>query len=265
MANAHMFEAPFTGNLGHYSMYKRKGSDKWIIRAKGGPSAERLKSDPDLASCRRQMSTFGACSTTAKMIRGAMFDVEKLGDMNVQSGLLSTVSAIMKMDDTENEFKRKSIHFSKGVELLEGYNLNKEVTFDSVISSPIDFSIDRQEFMARIELPQLTPKQNFKNPWGLPLFRIKINFGIIRDMIFNGVVYQPVTKDIEQHTELYETDWASTKSIFPGHELALKFEDPVFDESCMLLLSIGIEFGSHGQRGIEGFKDACTAKILGLK
>ena len=71
---------PFPVKLPGFSIYKMRGTDKMVARSKGGPSAEKMKTDPKLDGSRKQQTQFGASSTTAKSIRDAMFSVTHLAD-----------------------------------------------------------------------------------------------------------------------------------------------------------------------------------------
>ena len=45
-------EFQFEGSIGNLSAYKRKDSDKIILRTKGGPSKRRIKTAPEFAVVR---------------------------------------------------------------------------------------------------------------------------------------------------------------------------------------------------------------------
>ena len=246
------------------SGYKRKDLDKLIFRNNGGASADKIRNDPKMAGTRKQISRFTACSTAGKMVRTAMLDVADLGHSLLAGKILSLCSSIMKMDTDNLPNGKQSILFSKGLHLLQGYNLNLQNVFDSILSTPVQFTLNRELHLATVQLPPLIPGLNLRNQWNQPYFRFKINLGIIRDLAFNGVDYKPITEDVQEHTELVETPWASMADKYPEQQIELKFEDAVFDEHCHLLLAIGIEFGGVRHGGIVGIKDAGCGKIMGV-
>jgi hypothetical protein len=57
---------PFIGSLGTLSAYKRKDSDKIILRGKGGPSKEQIKNGAQFELTRHNISEFGGRSKAAK-------------------------------------------------------------------------------------------------------------------------------------------------------------------------------------------------------
>ena len=51
----------FTGKLDMLSAYRMRGVDKIVVRRKGGPSREKIKTGASFANTRRTMSEFGGC------------------------------------------------------------------------------------------------------------------------------------------------------------------------------------------------------------
>ena len=140
MATGSFFDLPMGGSFGAYSIYKRKDSDKWIVRGKGGTTAEKFWKDPKMARSRENSTTFGRIATTGKTIRDAMIDVAKLGHSHLSADINSLVSKIKKLSPAASN---DQILFSAGLHLLQGFNLNKINVFDAVVSTPIQAMVDR--------------------------------------------------------------------------------------------------------------------------
>ena len=243
--------------------YKRKDLDKLIFRTDGGASAEKIRKDPKMAGTRKQNLLFAAKSMAGKMVRNAMVDVAELGHSFLSGKMLALCGSIMEMELSPPDGK-PSIIFSHGLPLLQGYNLNLQNVFDSILSTPVQFTLTRELHQATVLLPPLIPGLNLRNQWNQPYFRFKLNLGIIRDIAFDGVAYKPITEDVQEHTVLVETDWASMADKYPAQQFELKYSDAIFDDHCHLLLAIGIEFGGVRKGGIVGIKDAGCGKILGV-
>ena len=257
------FNHPFSTRLGDYSVYTRRDSKKLVVRSKGGASKEKIKKDAAFKKTRLQNMEFGGCSKAAKMLRGAMKSVAHVADMNLHAQLTGLIMAIREMDT--NEMGRRSIIFSRGRHLVEGFNLNKETSFDSVITSPVTYSIDRATHTSVIQLPPISPGRNFNSAWTYPFYRFRINLGVIRDMIYvDKVGYKKILNDVNDYTEILDTDWYQWKDKVIGQELGLKIVDPAFDNNCHLLLTIGIEFGTPSGGKIKTVKHAGCAKVLGM-
>ena len=262
MAKVLPINLPITGSFGAYSVYNIKGIDKRIIRRKGGATKEKFLRDPGMKGSRESAKIFTGNAKAGKMIRHAIHNVKHLAHSYLSSELVGVCKTIMAMDLPKPENGMQSIVFSKGIHLLQGYNLNKEKVFDSIVSTPVLFDTDRDLHKVIVRLPQLIPGKNFKNAWDQPFFRFKLSLGIIRDMIFDGHEYVPITPDVQEYSVSADSDWTSVKDGFAGQTMELKIEDPVFDEHCHLVLAIGIEFGSPLRGGISAVKDAGCAKIL---
>ena len=258
------FNHPFSTSLGDHSIYTRKDSKKLVVRSKGGPTKEQVKTDPVFEKLRNHGSEFGGASSAAKMLRDAMLSVKNLGDFNLHSRLTGLIKAIMEIH-SDNPGKRPII-FSNAKPLLEGFHLNDTSNFDSVISSPIGFAIDRSAHSAVLQLPPLFRGKNFKSPWPYSFYRFRINLGIIRDMVFvEELGYRPQMEDEQGYTEMLDTEWYESGNNLIGQEVGLRIIDPAFDETCYLLLSIGIEFGTPAYGKIRPVKHAGCAKVLGMR
>ena len=255
---------PFSGSFGGFSFYKMKGSDKVIVRGKTGPSAEKVKTGAEFTGTRKQQKQFGGCSTTARSIRDSMRSIEHLKDYRLHSHINKLNMAIADMD-TENDRGKRSLIFSKGLHLFEGLSLNRNITLDAVVTTPIVYSLNRAGHSATLQLPALSPGLNFTNPWGHPFYRFRMNLGVVRDMIFvQGRGYEPITPDFNEQTIEFDTEWALFKIPCASQQIEMQLDNPVFDEHCHLMLSIGIEFGIQANGSIQHFPGAGCGKILAM-
>lgn len=251
---------PFSSSLGDYSLYMRKDG-KLIIRGKGGTSGEKMKNNPKFQKLRDNNSDFGGASSAAKMVKYAMCSLIDLADFKLHSRLTGLIKSIVELDT--NPKGKRSIIFSRGKHLLEGFHLNEQVSFDSVVTSPLSYSMDRHTHTAVLVLPPLTPGKNFHTPWKYPYYRFRINLGIIRDMTYiDGVGHRRLLEDPKEYTEMLDTEWYLSTDQLMGQEVGLTILDPVFDETCSMVLSIGIEFGSPSGGKVIAVKNAGCAKLL---
>ena len=61
------------GTLDDLTFYK--GKEGYLVRTKGGVSANRIKSDPAFARTRENGSEFGHCATSGKILRRAVINL----------------------------------------------------------------------------------------------------------------------------------------------------------------------------------------------
>ena len=256
---------PISNTLGDYSVYKMQGVDKLVIRLKHGPNKEQLKTGKNYEKFRLRQSEFGCASKVSTKIQQALFGIKHLKDFTF-GGMLVKICILMQKEETGHPLGTRPVLLSQRGSILNGFNLNKKNPFDVVVKSPVTYTFDRSEAMAKVVLPKLHPGVNFANPGQWPLFRFIIGLGGIQDMVYNGSDY--VTSEVAKNlnSRQVQTGWHSSDSIFKSMPLEVKLNDnAILDEGTTLLLSIGIEFGRMISDGIiEGVKRGGCGKILGL-
>ena len=253
---------PVNFSVGNLSVFTRRGSKKQVVRRKGGPSKKTIMSDPACANTKRASVEFGGCSSAATLIKNAMPNVSHLTDFMLRSRLHGICSAIIKLDDTEGA-NYKSILFSKGLHLLDGFCFNEEHPFDSVLSTSIPCVIDRTEFKATVYLPPISPGHNFRNPWAPSYYRFRLNLGVIHDWAYDERQgYQPTHVDVMEFTASVDSEWMQTKDPQPSQIMSIQLNNPGFVEGSHLLLSIGIEFGTKKLEEIIPVNRTGCGKIL---
>jgi hypothetical protein len=254
----------FTGSLGNVSAYTMRGSDKVILRTKGGASREKIKNNPAFARTRELNKEWSGCSKAGAAVRMAMYPLRHMADYNI-SGPLNAIAKIVQKLDTDHPVGSRAIYFSKHKQVLDGFNLNHQNTLDSVVRSPINFILNRNEG-ATVHLPALNPKINFLNKYQRPLFRFVTALGIISDMEYNEdyLFYRPLHAEIHGHSVKVTSDWYPALLPFDGLSLKLSLKGaPDLNETDTLILAAGIEFGNPLTNSIvEPIKYSGSAKIL---
>ncbi|MBT1690423.1 hypothetical protein, partial [Dawidia soli] len=174
---------------------------------------------------------------------------------------------IQKQDST-NALGRRAIELSKHPKLLEGFQLNKYTTFDSMVRSTLTWSIDVEKRSAKVEIPALVRDINFFPNNRHSKFNITISLGIVPDFKFN-----PGTGKFEHpkwYTTMYGCDfvssaWYSALKGSPATTLELALDQLPPEAGYSLMLGIGICFGDPLDDGeVKQIKRAGAAKILGI-
>jgi len=88
----------FTGSLANVSAYKMRGSDKIILRTKGGPSKKKIKHSPNFQNTRLLNAEFGGRATATKWIRKALRPLLPLADYNIAGPLNALLKPIQLME-----------------------------------------------------------------------------------------------------------------------------------------------------------------------
>jgi hypothetical protein len=236
----------FTGSIGGMSAYRMKGSDKIILRSKGGASKQKIKEAPEFELPRKNIAEFGGCGKAAASIRKAIYPVKHLADYNF-TPTLSALSKTIQVMDTESLWGERAIYFSRHRFLLEGFHLNKKNTFDSVVRHPLGCVIERGTGSAVVQLPNLLPEQNLRMPWQYPYFRFTIGLGVVADRTYHGASYEYTDPHPRQypHPCYLHTEWQMAKQPFAAQSITLQLNQPEnLDDAATLLLFAGIEMGT---------------------
>ncbi|SEW44624.1 hypothetical protein [Chitinophaga arvensicola] len=251
----------FTGKLGNLCAYKVKGSDKIIIRTKGGASKEQIKESPGFQRTRENNTEFAGCAYAAKAIRRQLFPLKHLADYNFTSTLTKLAKNIQLLDKVSDRGKR-SIQLSHYGHLLEGFQLNQQNPFDSMLRHPVRCTVERETGSATITVPQLLPGLNLMLPWQYSFFRIIAIIGLVGDITCKKEDYSSIEKNGPPVTAT--TQWQSVTQPLDAQDLTLQLRDlHQLDDTKTILVGIGIEMGKpYSNKIIHPVKYAGAAKIL---
>jgi hypothetical protein len=253
----------FTGSLGNISAYKMKGSDKIILRTKGGASKKKIQKVKEFERTRQLNAEFGGRSAGSKYIMRSLFPLKALADYNLAGPLNALIKPIQAMD-TESDRGKRNIYFTRQPKLLEGFSLNKRNPFDSIVRNPVSCRLNKKNYSASIEIPALIPGINFFVPPGRhPLYSIVIVLGIVPDLIFTKDGYKPLTDPQAVHEA---TGWHPVSKASQAMALEVSLQGKSLQlpvASFSLVLSIGIRFGTVGMGdAVEQVKYAGAAKVM---
>jgi hypothetical protein len=259
----------FTGKLDMFSAYRMRGVDKIVVRRKGGPSAEKVKTSPSFKNTRHTMSEFGGCSRHGSYVRMAMLQIRHLSDYNFGSDINSIMRRVQLRDST-GEWGRRSITLSEHTRLLEGFStMRKAPSFDSIVRTPVYYTIDRANRSARIEIPELMRDINYFPQNNHAMFRLTVTLGIVPDVAFDipAKEYLPPTwYDRAYYSKSISTMWSPSLEGMESTILELATDALPPDDRWTLMLSIGIEYGAFREYGeIKAVARVGAAKILALR
>lgn len=258
----------FSGTIDNLSAYTMRGSEKVIIRRKGGPKKEQIKKSPSFENLRRNNSEWAGCTLAAKNFRFAIWSIRHLADYNISGPLNGIVKTAQKLE-TEGAWGQRAIYFSKFKELFEGFNLNQKRIFDSVVRVPIVAQLDRTAKSAKVEIPQIWPNIHLDNSFKNPLCRFVVSLGLVSDVMYNENmnIYQPINEYRQTYSISKCTEWRNTKQPFDAEELILSLDQELkFDEYDSMVLGIGIEFGNPlTDKLVEPIKYSGSAKVMMIK
>jgi len=256
----------FTGRIGNLSFYKVSGSDRIIVREKGGPSAERVKTDPQFARTRENGSELGAASTAGRHIRQLLRLQTTGSQLHVHTDINSCLRSLIPLD-TASARGERHVLISRGRQALEGLSLNTGDLFDSVVRATLTCIPSRETYSASLDIPALIPGGNLRLSGSLPMYRIVATLIYVPDFIYAGpkIKYIPAPGHDTRSTVTIETPWYPAVEGSPATTLNLQLSMPMPppNEQYSLLLAVAIHQGEvHQGMRITKVQKAGAAKVL---
>lgn len=192
--------------------------------------------------------------------------MSNLSDSNLSGRFTSLFKKILVLD-TEHKIGDRNIYISRYRSLLEGFQCNQSLYLETIVRQPIINSISREQLSATVVLPDLAPGINFYIPGKYPLFRFVVLLETMPDMVHGpNKIYEPSIDRTEYNSSFFRSEWASTSKYYTGQQVELPLrENVVIDDTCSLVLAIGIEFGRPVTNLlVDEIKHAGCAKLLAL-
>lgn len=267
-AMAYLNGITFIGGLGNVTAYTQKGSDKIILRRKGGPSRAMVKNDVKFAVQRRYGQELGGCSVAGKAIRMMFGPNRALADQSLCAKLNQYLLQVQRRD-TANELGQRAIRLSHMPQLLAGFSLNgKASLFDLTIRSTITASIDRDGLSARIAVPELLPGVNFYPADNQSMYSVTVVLGIVPDAEFDAELKKYVTPlwfDTTYAPVMASTAWLPAGVPADAATLEIRFPQRPPELEFSVMLSVGIRYGMFlGDGTVLQTRRVGAAKVLAM-
>jgi len=258
-----------TGSIKGVTFYSRVGSDKVIMRTKGGPSKQRMAKGPEFEKLREHQQEWGACVQFARSIRQAVCENYRLCDFNLSPVWTGIGKNLMKMDQVNKQGERR-LYLSTYHQALEGFSFNRNYPLNSVLRVLPTCQVNRETLEASVTFPRINTTTDLLNVQRLPYFRLIVCLGTVSDMVFNPLNlfynFEPVVDLMQGASVNHVTEWFSADNLLKEQTISLQMNEELREfmtENVSILLSIGIEFGKVGFGcEITEVKHAGSAKIV---
>jgi len=249
-----------TGSVSNLSFYKMKGSDKIIVRTKGGASKAKIKRHRKFQKTRELNSEWGGCSQAGAWIRNHLW-WKQVADYNV-SGPINGLMKRVQVLDTENEKGRRSVLLSKNPRIMEGFSFNKTNPLESIIRNPVRFTLSREDRKAMVTFPQLIRGVNFFPSPYYSLFQLSATLLLVPDFLHAGRDYKSTIDYDSYGPRSSTTDWFPVDKTLPEVELFQEVTLVPPDDRFSLLLGVALIYGKPvGGNSVEAVKGG-AAKII---
>ena len=259
-----------TGSIKGVSFYTRRGSDKVIMRTKGGATKNQIETSPKFVKTRRQMKQFGGAAKFASLSRYAFGGLHRLADYNLTPVLIKMGNSLMKLD-TVSDFGKRNLMLSENRQAFEGFNFNREYPFNTVLRILPRWELDREHLKGVVTFPRINTDIDLLNIQKLPFFRLIVVIGAVSDLTFNPVSdeYEAFVDGLHGHSSTLTGNWYSTQTIVPEHTMTVQMDDEkteLLTDNVTLLLSMAVEFGNVGytDQPVE-VKYAGCGKVVGVR
>ena len=257
----------FIGTIGELNTYQIEGSQEVYARAKGGPSSKAVKRGKNFVNTRRNNAEFTGVNIVVARIKRSMAMLDCFRDYNYTPILNGLCLDLQKMDATQ-VWGERGYQFSLYGHLLEGFNLNDQVFFSSIVRPTIECRLDREAGTATLTIPTLKPGRNLFLPWKTPTFRFVITLDTIEDTSWKGEKYAEGGTLSAAAPTILCTPWYFSDDTLAGQTVTLQLKNPIQPEATQtMLVCIGIQGGAGAAS--EKFtpkvkKKHCAAKMLKL-
>jgi hypothetical protein len=142
------------GTIDEITFYKSK--DGFLIRQKGGVSAERMASDPAFERTRENQREFARAGKAGKVLRSALRSLlMNAADRLLVSRLFTEMMKVVKADATSDRGQRNVLDGELG--LLEGFDFNEGGKLSQTLFAPFQAIIDRANSSIILQVPAFVP------------------------------------------------------------------------------------------------------------
>jgi hypothetical protein len=149
------------GTIDEITFYKSK--DGYLIRQKGGISAERMATDPAFERTRENQKEFARAGKAGKVLRSALRSLlVNATDRLLVSRLFTAMMKVVKADATSDRGQRNVLDGE--LELLEGFEFNEGGKLTQTLFAPFTASIDRATGLLSMQVPSFIPTNMITAP-----------------------------------------------------------------------------------------------------
>lgn len=187
-----------------------------------------------------------------------------LADYNIAGPINVLLKPIQELDNSEHG--QRNILLSKYPRLLEGFSLNRQQFFDSIVRNPLTWTLARNDQSASIHIPALIPAINFHVPGAWPMYSLVATIGIVPDLYYHEFGYRPLSGDYRSTASVVAfTDWYTVMNGSPATVLDIQYPVAPPDEHYSVILAIGIRFGTmRDATMVEQVPYVGAAKVLAM-
>ena len=213
------------GTIDDLTFYKT--SDGYLVRSRGGVSAERIATDPVFIRTRENGAEFSRAGKAGKLLRTVFrTQLQNARGKRTPSRLTQELMRVIHTDAVNPRGER---NVAEGeITLLQDFDFNNNAQLGSVLFAPYTATIDRVTGAAAVNLPAFVPVNDIVAPVGATHFLVHAAAAAVD---FANETYQVVS----DATEVLPLEGAGVAAQALACNLAAGSANPLF-------LIMGIEF-----------------------
>jgi hypothetical protein len=255
-------EVQFTGSLGNLSAYRMKGSDKIVLRTKGGPSKKAIATGKQFDITRRNNAEFDRRAKGSAIVLSALQPLRQVADHRISAPMNALLKKIQSLDMI-SDFGARDLFLSRWPGLLEGFSFNRINPFDATLMAPVTAAIQTASTMVTVIIPAVVPGVNFNPSGQYPFCQFIVTAGCVSDMLWSGNGYQKSAAAMTRADN--RTAWIPVRAQSPERTMELKLSLKPADIDQTIIVGIGIQYGVVSSGGeIQAVRYGC-AKILAAR
>lgn len=235
----------YIGTIGDVRHFKIKGQKGFFAGMVGGPTAEQIKTAPEFARTRENMSEFAGCAKAGKSVRVALSETLKsMTDPQCTGRLTAIMKKINLEDGTEARGVRK-IEISTQRTYLHGFMFNKNSSFNSISFIPYDLTNSADRLTGTLVTLTANPIDTINAPAGATHFRYINAIGVVSDFGFNSdtKTYEPTNPVLNELSNAVYGLHQPLNALYTGEVISASLPaTTVMTNDISVIHCIGIEF-----------------------
>jgi hypothetical protein len=235
----------YIGTLGDVRHFKIKGQEGYFAGMVGGPTAEQVKTAPEFARTRENMSEFGACAKAGKSVRTGLSQLMKqMADPQVTGRLTAVMKKINLEDQTEARGYRK-IEITTQRNYLKGFEFDKNTSFSGIFNAPYTLTHIAERSAGSLVVSAFNPANLVNPPAGATHFRLITAISVISDFEYNAVTnaYEPMQPITNEVSTVAYSAYLDLSANVPATTLTATLQSGIVPNADVSVLQcIGIEF-----------------------
>lgn len=242
-----------TGSIKGVSFYTVRGSDRIIMRTKGGANKNKILTSPSFEGLRKQQKEWSGCAKFGSITRRAFGGLHRLADYNLTPVLNGIGKNLMKLDNV-SEVGRRNLKLSANRTVLEGFDFNRNFSFNTVLRVIPKVDLTRDLLDVVVTIPRINTLVDLVNIQKLPFFRLIVSLGTVSDLVYDPEIndYKALFPAMHGLSNTVTGVWNNTQTIVSEHQIhcTLGWEQAAeLTNDVTVLVSMAVEFGNIGFNG----------------